>query len=119
MQTEIDWDTPENDDTTRLDVGGAVLGLRLSQSCYRRLTWECELLEPSKAASLSEKLRALGYCDESRFSWVHELARPDGHHVIIVPRTGRIQIRIHYLTPFAQRQACALGVAREIASALN
>ena len=53
---------------------------------------------------------------------VHHLEGPAGHTLVIVPRTNRIQIRVHYLTPKADRVAAAalleqqvLGLSRDVA----
>jgi hypothetical protein len=38
------------------------------------------------------------------------LRSPEGHEIVIVPRTGRVQIRVHYLTPEEERRIAAEGV---------
>ena len=92
------------------------LGLRLGHSCHRMLVWECERLGRDLALGLPEFLRELGYSEHSRSPLVRELVHPCEHSVVIVPRTGRLQIRVHYLTPLESREAEAKVVARDLSS---
>ena len=47
---------------------------------------------------------------------VRDLEGPEGHRLVIVPRTGRIQIRIHYLTALIDRSRAAAQVHEEMLS---
>jgi len=63
---------------------------------------------------LPELLAEAGYSEASRSPLVRELVHPREHSVVVVPRTGRLQIRVHYLTPLEAREAAALELAREL-----
>lgn len=95
------------------------MGLRLGHSCHRNLVWECARLAPAAALELPELLRELGYTEQGRSPLVRELVHPAEHGVVIVPRTGRVQIRVHYLTPLEAREQAAHEVAREISELLE
>ena len=49
---------------------------------------------------------------------VRDLESDEGHSVVLVPRTGRIQIRIFYLTAHAAREGVARKVEAQIRAAL-
>ena len=98
---------------------GTRLSIRIAHSCHRRLAWDCQFAEESAAAQLLQALPAAGYADESRCLWLRELRHRAGHGVIFVPRTGRVQIRLHYLTPAAERTSAALSLAAELAELLS
>lgn len=97
----------------------APLDLRLGHSCHRNLVWECARLAPAAALALPELLREVGYSEQVRSPLVRELVHPREHGVVIVPRTGRVQIRVHYLTPLEAREQAAHEVAREISELLT
>jgi len=102
------------------ESGGSLpLGLRLGHSCHRDLVWECARLAPGVALALPELLGELGYSEQGRSPLVRELVHPREHGVVIVPRTGRVQIRVHYLTPLEARAQAAHELAREISELLE
>lgn len=92
----------------------AGFGLRLGHSCHRMLVWECVRMPSDVALALPEALALVGYAEDRRSPLVRELVHPEGHSVVIVPRTGRVQIRVHYLTPLEAREVAACNVAREL-----
>lgn len=63
-------------------------------------------------------LLAAGYKDDSRCDWLRELRHDAGHCVVFVPRTGRVQIRLHYLTREPEREPTANALASEFARLL-
>lgn len=71
--------------------------------CLRDLLWRIELPRPQDAGPLADRLEALGWQENSRVPQVRDLEGPAGHRLVIVPRTGRIQIRVHYLTALVDR----------------
>lgn len=95
-----------------------VMRLVVRNGCTRLLTWECELSDRQQASALPAGLAALGYADVSRFEKVRELTDTTGHSVIIVPATGRVQIRVAYLTPFEAREAAARTIGSHLARAV-
>jgi hypothetical protein len=90
------------------------LGLRLGHSCHRMLVWECEPIARDSVLELPAFLTELGYSEQGRSPLVRELFHPCEHSVVIVPRTGRVQIRVHYLTPLEAREAQAKAVATDL-----
>ena len=92
--------------------------LDADHACFRRLGWRLTLLDraldPLRAAPA---LVAAGYADLSRAVPLLELRHPRGHRVVLVPRTGRVQIRLDVETPPADRVAVAAALGEEIARA--
>lgn len=105
-------------ETEELGASGP-LGLRLGHSCHRMLVWECARISPGLALALPDALAAVGYSEDRRTPLVRDLVHPSGHSVVIVPRTGRVQIRVHYLTPLEAREAAAGDVARELSALIE
>jgi hypothetical protein len=89
--------------------------IRPANSCLRRLAWDCELSQRPAALELYAALRSAGYVDDSRADWLYELRHGSGHSVLIVPRTGRVQLRLHYLTPAPERATAARALAQHVA----
>ena len=109
-------ETPDHVDA----VGhSAALQFRVGHSCRRLLVWDCQIIDKPAVSALAERLVRLGYTQSSHSHLVQELAHPDEHTVIIVPRTARVQIRVHYLTPLAERAAAAALVASDIRSCID
>jgi hypothetical protein len=80
-------------------------------SCYRQLTWECLFEPPAAATTIIEQLLARGFIDDSHSALVRELLHPEEHRIVIIPSTGRVQLRLHYLTPQNERGTVAQGFA--------
>lgn len=93
--------------------------LELSHCCYRELSWECELTRRSDAAELASALAELGYVATPNGDWLLELIHPAGQRFVVVPRTGRVQLRLHYDTPAAERRELALSIAAEVERVLS
>jgi hypothetical protein len=93
--------------------------IRAGHSCFRGLTWDCELGPGGGHAAIIETLVAQGFVDESRGTLVRELLHPDEHRVVFIPNTGRVQLRLHYLTPAAERPAIAQRFAELLVTALE
>lgn len=92
--------------------------IRAGHSCFRGLTWDCEVAPGAGLGDTIARLVDQGFVDESRSSRVRELLHPDEHRVILIPSTGRVQLRLHYLTPFAERGAVAQDLADLLARAM-
>jgi hypothetical protein len=83
------------------------------------LSWECAFSERNAGAQLVSALLAAGYADDSRCDWLRELRHSAGHIIVFVPRTGRVQIRLNYLTPAPEREPAANALAAELAGLLG
>ena len=92
--------------------------LEIGHSCYRNLTWECVGGTRDQAVLLTALLPKLGYADESYDDAVRIFVSPEEHTIVLIPRTGRIQIRIHYLTPAEARKVAAERVMLDLSRAL-
>jgi len=105
-------------DTTASSTGARSapeLTVRVRNGCRRWLLWECELPDGADVRLLPASLGTLGFTNVSHFDRVAELVDSTGNAVVVVPSTGRVQIRVHYLTHQSQRQ----GAARRIASLIR
>lgn len=80
--------------------------LRRDPSCLKDLVWRVELPGVDLEA-LAGRLMDAGWVERSRIPALRDLHDPDGHAVLFVPRTGRIQIRLHYLVRPEDRAAAA------------
>lgn len=107
----------EEEAPPELDPGSG-FSLELGHGCYQKLVWELTPRDRERATRLAQKLSELGFRDESRHPAVREFADPSGHLVVLVPKTGRLQLRIHYLTPVADRREAARALANVLARAL-
>ena len=88
----------------------------MAHSCHRLLIWDCEPIGRDLVLGLPAFLSELGYSEQSRSPLVREFVHPCEHSVVIVPRTGRVQIRVSYLTPLEARKAAARIVASDISA---
>ncbi len=86
-------------------------------TCRQDLNWRLYLQADSLAIEdLATALQQKSYRGHITpfYPQVYELHRAEGHVVVLVPKTARIQIRVHYLTPKAERKHVALVLAEEI-----
>jgi len=93
-------------------------------SCVQFLLWRCvpeHPRDPEESCSLVGRcLLHAGFVDQTRETWLLVYEDPHSHHqVVLVPRTGRIQIRVHYLVSIAQRPLVAFSLACQIADFLG
>ncbi len=93
-------------------------------SCVQFLLWRCvpeSSYEAEELCSLLGRcLLKVGFVDHTRETWLLVYEDPRLHHqVVLVPRTGRIQIRVHYLVPIPQRPLVAFSLACQIADFLE
>lgn len=85
--------------------------LKAASCCYKQLSWEYEIADRVNARELARELPNHGFVDESRLDAVREFRASEGHAIVLIPKTGRLQIRVHYLTPLSDRKAVAQKVA--------
>lgn len=93
--------------------------LWLEEGCVRLRTWRLEVPRTVSPAALATALGKLGWGDESRFAALRELRHPDGHHVLLVSGTGRVQIRLDLGVPEPLRATTAGDVARDVLDAVQ
>lgn len=83
----------------------------LERNCMEGLHWRWTIPAAIPLDALRHGLRQRGLQDNSQFDWVWELEDPREHKVVIVPKTRRLQIRVHYTTPREKRQTVAWSMA--------
>lgn len=84
--------------------------LRRDPGCIHGLTWR---LQPRCDVDLARLLRAIGAAGWKESPGIGELliyAIPGGHRLLLVPSTGRVQIRLDYRLDAAQRPLAAQAV---------
>ena len=84
--------------------------LRAEPGCIRQLTWRPAASSPELALRLWSALRARGLT-KSRplpglqvFSGRFEASADWSHRVLLVPASGRIQLRLDYRVPYERRR---------------
>ena len=84
-------------------------------SCLRGLNWRTDLPPGGDLDTLVAALSRAGFARTSTAgSPLLVLRAPGDHEILIVPRTGRVQIRVHYLTPEPERRGAAEGIFRSL-----
>lgn len=82
--------------------------LTREQSCFRSLNWRCDLPAGGDLDALTGALSGAGFTESSSpGGHLRVLRAAEGHEIVIVPRTGRVQIRVHYLTAEGERRRTA------------
>jgi len=85
--------------------------LQKERGCSRDLLWRCDIAEQTVEEALS-LLREHTRPHNLGPSLGVDLFEVEGEHtLVLVPRTGRIQIRLHGLTPHSARAAAAERIA--------
>jgi hypothetical protein len=90
--------------------------LRLSAEagCIELLKWRCHLPNTLDSAGVACRLAERGFSTRLFDNWLIVLASADGSEIRLVPRTGRVQIRVGYATPKCDRPARAELVLAEL-----
>ena len=86
-------------------------------SCMKDLAWRTDLA-PEWIEPLVERLLEGDFRLASRGPIV-VLDTTDGHRVVLVPRTGRVQIRIGYVVPSEERATAAAAVYERLRSTVT
>lgn len=81
----------------------------------KHLAFRMDLLSPSFADVLREIALGLGFVEEAPIVGLSKLVSPEGHEILLVPRTGRAQLRVFYMTPQEERRHVAEDVYCRIA----
>lgn len=85
-------------------------------ACFRALSWVIELVDPiTDWDEFHSRLLAKGWCESTRLPRLWDLRQPEGHRLVVIPGTGRLQLRLHFLVPADERRAKALGLAEHLA----
>jgi hypothetical protein len=76
-------------------------------ACFRSLTWRCDLPPGSDCEVLTQRLSRAGYKPAPSLPGSIVLRSAVGHEIVLVPRTLRAGIRVHYMTEEAARRFAA------------
>jgi hypothetical protein len=108
-------DAGGEEEPDELPIEGSGVRLTRDQGCFRLLNWDVQLLEPVRdLPSFHSELLAKGWRETSRLVGLWDLASPEGHRLLAVPATGRLQLRLSYLVPVELRRETALALAQSI-----
>ena len=100
-------------------MSAVAISLRPEPSCLEQLLWRLELPEAWGARALADALTRCGWQVHERDGLpLSALTHPQGHRLLIVPTTGRVQLRLLYLVSPGERPARARGIVDEIEAAL-
>ena len=81
--------------------------------CLRDMLWRISF-DDLEAKGVGARLLAAGWTNRARMPVLLDLEGPQGHVLVIVPRTGRMQLRLHYLTAHEDRPSTAQRLHDEI-----
>lgn len=85
-------------------------------ACFRALSWVLELAHPiTDWNAFYSQLLAKGWCESAHLPRLWDLRRPEGHRLVVIPGTERLQLRLHYLVAADERRATALALAEHLA----
>lgn len=93
------------------------LTLSRDHTCVRGMNWRCDVA-PAAVDTLLAALTAAGFSPRPSPAAMPTLRSPEGHHVLIVRRTGRVQIRVDYAVPEPLRRFSAEAVFAVLVRAL-
>lgn len=80
--------------------------LTRDHTCVRGMNWRCDI-PPSAINSLLVALPNRGYLQHPSPDAIPTLRSPEGHHILFVRTTGRVQIRVNYTVPEPLRRFAA------------
>lgn len=96
-------------------VGEGVRATRAT-GCFRNLSWNLEL-DGFDWEQLRAALGAEGWAEASPLEGLFDYAVPEGaHHLVVVPRSQWIQLRLSYLLPEGERFATMRALAERMAA---
>ncbi len=95
------------------------LSISPEPGCCGQLNWRLDLPVDSDFDRLRQQLESVGYRAACRHSFLVVLRHREGHEIAIVPRTGRVQLRVDRLTAEGERATVAAGIAGDLATAMD
>ncbi len=93
--------------------------LELDHSCCNFLNWRCDLNTRPAVEPWGEALQELGYRWRCRAAGLNLWRHRDGHEVVWVVYTGRIQIRVDLGLAEELREAAARSVFADLQASLG
>ena len=80
-----------------------MVSLAAEAGCISLLKWRCDLPESLDVAAVALRLRERGFRARTFEDWLIVLEGPEGSEILLVPGTGRVQIRVGYMVPKPER----------------
>ncbi len=94
-----------------------MIALRPDPSCRYNLSWVVEAAPPHSCAALVAALKAASeWLERTQMDILVRLEHQEGHELLFVPATERTQLRLHYLTPRAEREVVAKSLEDSFAA---
>ncbi|MCA9648839.1 MAG: hypothetical protein KC501_02970 [Myxococcales bacterium] len=93
------------------------LGLRRDHGCMHDLQWRLDLPPGLGTEGLERRLAGHGFVAKAPGPGVLVFDGCSGHVLVIVPRTGRVQIRVDCGVPRERRPRVAAELAQMLAAA--
>lgn len=94
------------------------LNLRLEVGCTNQLLWGLELPEGVDGLEAARRIEAVAWARTREVHGVAYFEDPVGHQLVLVSRSGRLQLRLSYLFPAEVRAQVARAVAASLERAL-
>jgi hypothetical protein len=96
-------------------------GIELTREpgCCGELAWRLDLSPDRDFSAVARGLIDRGYEGRCLSQMLKVLRHPQGHEVVLVPRTGRVQLRVYYLTAHEDRPVAAEAMFRDLVAALT
>lgn len=88
--------------------------LRRDPGCIHGLTWRLQGACGIDVAQLLRGVSAAGWKESPGIGELLIYAIPGGHRLLLVPSTGRVQIRLDYRLGVAQRPLAAQAIAARL-----
>ncbi len=82
-------------------------------SCLLGLHWELSFTQ-LQTDDVVRAIVAMGYSDKTRMPAVRTFASSTGERLIVIPKTGRVQLRLDFETPKSERSSRAVVIAKWI-----
>jgi len=81
--------------------------LERDHSCMRSLAFRMDLTHPESSAAFTSIALELGFALEQPIAGLSKLVAPEGHELLLVRSTGRVQLRVSYLVAQDRRRHVA------------
>ncbi len=94
------------------------LAISPEPGCCGQLNWRLDLPADSDFDRLQRELELIGYRAACHHAFLIVLRHPDRHEIAIVPRTGRVQVRVDRMTAQGERATVADGLVADLATAM-
>ncbi len=89
--------------------------LERDHSCIRSLAFRMDLEEPSECPAFVAVALGIGFVEETPIPGLAKLVGVEGHEILLVRATGRVQLRVSYLVAQDRRRSVAEALYCRIA----